>query len=198
MFFPLSLRVVSVSVHRVTGHIALRLTPPSYSHTTRHHTHAHTWAYILQTNPAASLHSAQTDGNHYLILNSKGNHFISQKANYQSSKYLGNEMNWRPPPSTPASCTETLILESWEKENKCVAVGGGDSPVVDLCDTAGRLWKCVLWFQSSLALHRMPCVQQGPGASERRKRLLYVTHSICTMACDREAIRRTSFLVPLV
>lgn len=52
----------------------------------------YTYEHIPDKPNSPSSHRA--DGNHYLILNSKGNHFISHKANYQPSKYLGNEMNW--------------------------------------------------------------------------------------------------------
>lgn len=78
--------ILSVSDQfRVTGPTGLPLTPPVV---TQHGAPTHT-----PRHSQTPVHIAPTHGNYYLILNSKGNHFISQKANYQPSKYLENEMN---------------------------------------------------------------------------------------------------------
>lgn len=80
--------VLSVSDQfRVPGPTGLPLTPPVVTRHGGTYTHTHTKA---QPDPGSQR---PTHGNYYLILNSKGNHFISQKANYQPSKYLENEMN---------------------------------------------------------------------------------------------------------
>lgn len=76
--------ILSVSDRfRVTGATGLLLTPSEWSRSTRPPPH--------KARPP--VHSAPTHGNYYLILNWRGNHLISQNANYQPSKYLENEMN---------------------------------------------------------------------------------------------------------
>lgn len=117
-------------------HIALPLTLSSYA-ARQPYAHVCTKRHT-QTNIAAPLRSTLTDGNHYLILNSKGNHFISQKANYQSSKYLGNEMNWDLLLDTDFLHGNPNLGFKQVRIRKINVPQWEDGPAVDLCDTTGE------------------------------------------------------------
>ena len=141
-----------------------------------------------------------------MILNSKGNHFISQKTNYQASKYLGNEMNW-----------DLLLRTGFLHGNSNFGFKQNWKRKINVCQWGGsRCWP--LWhyrseygsvffdFRVGLALCTGCHVSNkdlGPqrGGSVSFMALCRVTANAVFArwpVMDKEIIQHTSFLVPLV